>query len=80
MNPVIIQRFPTGNRTLKLTEAFQGVGHSLVLHHVDEAPPQAEVREDEQNVLQDVVDPSDLLQNPNNRLSTEPPPNTAYSC
>ena len=57
---------------MELTESLQGVGHGLVLHHVDETPPQAEVGEDEQNVLQDVVDPADLLQNPNNRSALEP--------
>lgn len=44
------------------TKSLEGVGHGLVLHHVDESSSQAEVREDEEDVLQDVVDPSNLLQ------------------
>lgn len=44
------------------TKSFQGVGHGLVLHHVDESSSQTEVREDEQDVLQDIVDSSDFLQ------------------
>lgn len=47
---------------LCLTESFQSVGHGLVLHHVDESSAQTEVREDQEDVLQDVVDSSDLLQ------------------
>lgn len=43
------------------TESLEGVGHRLVLHHINESSPETEVREDEEDVLQDVVDSSDLL-------------------
>lgn len=45
-----------------LTKSLEGVGHRLVLHHVDESSAETEVWKDEQNILQDVVDASDLLQ------------------
>lgn len=44
------------------TKSLKGVGHGLVLHHVDESSTEAEVREDEEDILQNVVDSSDLLQ------------------
>lgn len=44
------------------TESLEGVGHGLVLHHVDESSSQTEVGEDQEDVLQDVVDASDFLQ------------------
>ena len=44
-----------------VTESLEGVGHRLVLHHVDESSAETEVREDEEDILQDVVDSSDLL-------------------
>jgi len=37
------------------TESLEGVGHGLVLGHVDEPSAQAEVREDEEHLLQDAV-------------------------
>lgn len=43
------------------TKSFEGVGHRLVFHHVDESPPQTEVREDEEDVLQDIVDSANFL-------------------
>ena len=46
---------------LSLTEAAEERGHGLVLGHVDEPPPQTEVREDEQHLLHDVVDAGHIL-------------------
>lgn len=54
-----IEKWVMGNAVL--TESFQSVGHGLVLHHVDEASTQTEVRKYQQNVLQDVIDTSNLL-------------------
>ena len=48
------------------TKALQRVRHGLVLHHVDEAAAQAEVGEDEEHVLQDVVDAAHLLEHGKN--------------
>lgn len=47
------------------TESLQSISHGLILHHVDQSSAQAKVREDEENILQDVIDPSDLLQGKN---------------
>jgi len=37
------------------TQSLEGVGHGLVLGHVDESSSQAEMREDEKHLLQDPV-------------------------
>lgn len=44
-----------------LTEADEEGGHGLVLGHVDQPPAQAEVREDQQHLLDDVIDVGDVL-------------------
>lgn len=46
---------------LCLTESFQSISHGLVLHHIDQPTSQAEVREDEENVFQNVIDATNLL-------------------
>lgn len=46
---------------LALTEPFQGISHGLVFHHVNEPPSQAEVREDQEHRLQDIIDVIQLL-------------------
>ncbi len=43
------------------TKSLQSVSRSLVLHHVNESPAQTEVREDQEHVLQDVIDATNLL-------------------
>lgn len=45
----------------KLTKSLQSISHCLVLHHVDQSSAQTEVWEDEEHVLQDVIDTTDLL-------------------
>lgn len=45
-----------------ITKSFEGISHRLVLHHVDESSTETEVREDEEDVLQDVVNSSNFLQ------------------
>lgn len=45
------------------TKSLQSVSHSLVLHHVNQTSAQTEVREDQEHVLQDVVDATNLLEN-----------------
>lgn len=47
--------------TLGLTKPLKGISHCLVLHHVNEASAQAEVGEDEENLLQDAVDVIEVL-------------------
>lgn len=47
--------------TISLTKSLQSISHSLVFHHVNESPAQAEVREDEEDRLQDVIDVLQLL-------------------
>lgn len=44
-----------------LTEADEERGHGLVLGHVDEPSAQTEVREDQQDPLDDVVGVGDVL-------------------
>lgn len=51
-----------------VTKSFKSICHRLVLHHVNESATKTEVREDEEDVLQDVVDSSDLLQTGNQRV------------
>lgn len=45
----------------EITKSLQSVGHRLILHHVNQPSAQTEVREDEEDVLQDVVDATDFL-------------------
>lgn len=73
--PAAEPRPPRGSAP-PLTESLEGVGHRLVLHHVDESSPQAEVREDEEDVLQDVVDAADFLR----RQEVEAPPAAGRTC
>lgn len=47
--------------TPRLTKPLKGISHCLVLHHVNEASAQAEVGEDEENLLQDAVDVIEVL-------------------
>lgn len=47
--------------TISLTKPLQSISHGLVFHHVDKSPPQAEVGEDEEDGLQDVIDVVQLL-------------------
>ena len=47
---------------LVLTESLQSISHGLILHHVDQSSTQAEVREDEEHILQDVIDTTNLLE------------------
>lgn len=47
--------------TISLTKSLQSISHSLVFHHVNESPAQAEVGEDEEDRLQDVIDVLQLL-------------------
>lgn len=49
------------NGLLCFTESLQSISHCLILHHVNKSSPQAEVREDEEHVLQDIIDTADLL-------------------
>lgn len=49
------------NEFAVITESLQSVCHCLILHHVNQSPAQAEVGEDEEHVLQDVVDAADFL-------------------
>lgn len=46
---------------MELTEAEEERGHGLVLGHVDQPSAQAEVGEDQQDLLDDVVDVGDVL-------------------
>lgn len=46
----------------KITKSLQSVSHGLILHHVNQPSAQTEVREDEEDVLQDVVDAADFLE------------------
>lgn len=47
--------------TISLTKSLQSISHSLVFHHVNESPAQAEVGEDEEYRLQNVIDVLQLL-------------------
>ena len=46
---------------LSLTKPFQGIGHCLVFHHVNEPPSQAKMWEDQEHRLQDIIDVIQLL-------------------
>lgn len=45
-----------------LTKSLQSISHGLVLHHVYQPTSQAEVREDQEDIFQNVIDATDLLQ------------------
>lgn len=44
------------------TESLEGVCHGLVLSHVDEPSSQAEMREDEKHLLQNLVHLVEMLE------------------
>lgn len=52
---------PEQDRTIALTKPLQSISHGLIFHHVNKTPPQAEVREDKKDRLQDVIDVVQLL-------------------
>lgn len=64
--------------TISLTKPLQSISHGLVFHHVNEPPSQAEMGENEENRLQDVIDIVQLLlrqnQVPMSRMSRKQPP------
>lgn len=43
------------------TESLQSISHCLILHHVNKSSSQAEVREDEEHILQDIINATDFL-------------------
>lgn len=47
------------------TQSLKGVCHSLVLGHIDESSSQAEMREDEEHLLQDPVHLIQMLERTN---------------
>lgn len=75
---------PCDNK-ISLTKPFQSISHSLVFHHVNESPTQAEVGEDEEDRLQDVIDVVQLLLIKNQVLVShlsrkQPPPAKCNPC
>lgn len=49
------------HRSAVLTKSLQSISHCLILHHVNQSSAQTEVWEDEEHVLQDIIDTTDLL-------------------
>ena len=45
-----------------LTKSLQCISHGLILHHVNQSSAEAEVREDEEHILQDVINTTNLLE------------------
>lgn len=58
--------------TISLTKSLQSISHSLVFHHVNKSPAQAEVGEDEEDRLQDVIDVLQLLLRKKKSSASEP--------